>query len=597
MAGGKETPRQKMIGMMYLVLTALLALNVSKAVLDAFVAIEENIQKANIVQVDRGDGFYVDVRSELAMLSNDEDSKLKRQKLNYVLKQMDKIDEATGTMIEKIDNLKIKLLNESGENVGTVKEGDEENILWSKYDGKEKPCLPTRMHLMAVQAKDQYDIPMQIICGTAEGGDIKNIKGEGAKLWKDYNDFRSKIVELAGTYEWAGDKFTVAPKHINDFKDNQDLKKKVEDMIDKSKANLKEDRQVLIDLYMGLTKLEKSEVHGVEGVHWVGATFDHSPLVAALASLSSMQQEILSARALAMAHWKSKVSVGEYSFNTIKSLAYGPSIANKGDSVELQVMMAAFDSDNQPKVEITSSDMEASVKYPGNGQGLVSFKTGNGNNMTIEGTVSIKNKFGVTKTEKWSHDIIIMQPQGSIELPEMNILYRGYPNQVQATASGYDQTRLTGDGVDIRNSSDGYIVKPTTSGRTATLRVSGVNNVTGRTAVLKTVQYRVRNLPKPSMYAGTVESGETVSKPTLCSITRLFSRYPSSIPLKATFNVDKYRITVSGMNRSVEGSGPVLSSDAKSLLCQAQPGSTVTIEGKFVGMGYAGNMQTIIRVR
>ena len=44
MAGGKETPRQKMIGMMYLVLTALLALNVSKSILDAFVNIEENIQ-------------------------------------------------------------------------------------------------------------------------------------------------------------------------------------------------------------------------------------------------------------------------------------------------------------------------------------------------------------------------------------------------------------------------------------------------------------------------------------------------------------------------------------------------------------------------
>ena len=35
MAGYKETPRQKMISMMYLVLTALLALNVSKEILDA----------------------------------------------------------------------------------------------------------------------------------------------------------------------------------------------------------------------------------------------------------------------------------------------------------------------------------------------------------------------------------------------------------------------------------------------------------------------------------------------------------------------------------------------------------------------------------
>ena len=54
MAGGKETPRQKMIGMMYLVLTALLALNVSKSILDAFVNIEENIQIGNITEHERG---------------------------------------------------------------------------------------------------------------------------------------------------------------------------------------------------------------------------------------------------------------------------------------------------------------------------------------------------------------------------------------------------------------------------------------------------------------------------------------------------------------------------------------------------------------
>ena len=36
MAGGKVSPRQKMINMMYLVLTALLAMNVSREVLDAF---------------------------------------------------------------------------------------------------------------------------------------------------------------------------------------------------------------------------------------------------------------------------------------------------------------------------------------------------------------------------------------------------------------------------------------------------------------------------------------------------------------------------------------------------------------------------------
>ena len=44
MAGGKETPRQKMIGMMYLVLTALLALNVSKEILNAFIIVNTGLE-------------------------------------------------------------------------------------------------------------------------------------------------------------------------------------------------------------------------------------------------------------------------------------------------------------------------------------------------------------------------------------------------------------------------------------------------------------------------------------------------------------------------------------------------------------------------
>ncbi len=47
MAGAKETPRQKMIGMMYLVLTAMLALNVSKEILEAFVSVNDNMVTTN----------------------------------------------------------------------------------------------------------------------------------------------------------------------------------------------------------------------------------------------------------------------------------------------------------------------------------------------------------------------------------------------------------------------------------------------------------------------------------------------------------------------------------------------------------------------
>ena len=45
MASGKLSPRQKMINMMYLVLTALLALNVSKEVLNSFLKLTEELRE------------------------------------------------------------------------------------------------------------------------------------------------------------------------------------------------------------------------------------------------------------------------------------------------------------------------------------------------------------------------------------------------------------------------------------------------------------------------------------------------------------------------------------------------------------------------
>lgn len=58
MAGVKETPRQRMIAMMYLVLTALLALNVSKDIIDAFLVVNESIELTNDKLVERLEDTY-----------------------------------------------------------------------------------------------------------------------------------------------------------------------------------------------------------------------------------------------------------------------------------------------------------------------------------------------------------------------------------------------------------------------------------------------------------------------------------------------------------------------------------------------------------
>lgn len=60
MAHGKESPRQKMIGMMYLVLTALLALNVSAEVLNAFILIDNSLRTTTANTEKKNNSVYTE---------------------------------------------------------------------------------------------------------------------------------------------------------------------------------------------------------------------------------------------------------------------------------------------------------------------------------------------------------------------------------------------------------------------------------------------------------------------------------------------------------------------------------------------------------
>ena len=187
MSGGKETPRQKMIGLMYLVLLALLAMNVSKAVLDAFVAIEKNIQVGAVTQFERGNSSWKD----LVEAAQDKTNPQKVEKVKYYLTIIDKINKIAGERIEEIDLLKVDLLEKCGEDVKTVKLDGPENVVWIPYS-KSEPLKPGLYNLMAIQAKDQYDVPMHEVIGQ----DLEPVTGSGKALFENYNKYRDyNIVE------------------------------------------------------------------------------------------------------------------------------------------------------------------------------------------------------------------------------------------------------------------------------------------------------------------------------------------------------------------------------------------------------------------
>ena len=106
MALPKE-PRQKMINMMYLVLTALLALNVSAEILNAFKTVNRSIDNANSVLTANNKIIY----TSFAEKATKPESKEMAEKWKP---KADKVKQLADNMVAKIETLKIKIKEYGG---------------------------------------------------------------------------------------------------------------------------------------------------------------------------------------------------------------------------------------------------------------------------------------------------------------------------------------------------------------------------------------------------------------------------------------------------------------------------------------------------
>ena len=84
--------------------------------------------------------------------------------------------------------------------------------------------------------------------------------------------------------------------------------------------------------------------HGEE-YPWIAGQFDHSPMVAATTIFTSLRSDIIGVETLASKLISERVDAPVFNFNKIEPLAFSTSsYINQGDSVELSVMIAAYDS-------------------------------------------------------------------------------------------------------------------------------------------------------------------------------------------------------------------------------------------------------------
>src|SRR5690349_18170065 len=117
-----KEPRQKMINMMYLVLTALLALNVSSEILNAFVTVNNSITKSNDVIAGKNKVTYDAFAEELKDQTTQAKAAIWAPKADQVKKYSDEV-------FTYIEGLKAELEKEAGthESHG-VKEINADNI-------------------------------------------------------------------------------------------------------------------------------------------------------------------------------------------------------------------------------------------------------------------------------------------------------------------------------------------------------------------------------------------------------------------------------------------------------------------------------------
>jgi hypothetical protein len=216
------------------------------------------------------------------------------------------------------------------------------------------------------------------------------------EIWNAMLDYRNEICQLICESGNAISKidsmkdskgknvnFTFSDPKINKFKDKDDLLAQLEPALKSLAVDNKPtgEMDIIREVYLSLTKNEMVP-EGEKMLHWIGKTFDHAPSVAVLASLSSIQKEILTARATAVAYLQEKVGAGEYSFNKVMALAFpDQAVVNGGEEFTMSVLMAAFDTERQPIVKPDQGTASPSKQ----GKGIVKLRAPNSGEMKLTG--------------------------------------------------------------------------------------------------------------------------------------------------------------------------------------------------------------------
>ncbi len=564
MAGGKETPRQKMIGMMYLVLTALLALNVSKAVIAAFITLNDKVEVSTKAIENKNGAIYQGFTEKILALSTTGGSvdEIKKWQANaHEVKQ--EADKAVSFLLNLANGM---ILEAEGEDKDWVN-----HDMDVEYDGVKYAQVLSS--LSTIENFDNYDIPTNRFVGP----DPEKPNELGLSIRSTLIAYRNLLCEKMGTYKDGKRNYTFTAPESRDG-----LKAAL------ATAN-PEDTSKIVQIFtlLGYPETVKGHDEGDEDVQWVAAMFDHAPIVAAAAMFSALKSDVRNAESVVSQHMLEKVDAPMFNFNKIEPMAFAPTAyINQGDSLPLTVTIAAYDSTEVAKINygVDGDTLPERWKETTGVIGLPGNKPGT---HIVKGVIMVEQK-GELVPKPWKFNYTVGQPMGVVALPEMRVLYRGYNNIVEGTASGFpaDKVSLSGSGCKLVKKGQTWVATVGSGIREAKISVNGRKD-NGSSVTLGSFVFKVKALPSPTVYMGGVTQGQNPGLSTVKANAnaKISCRYDESIPLTGVvFKVIKGSVSVDGiMAKGKIGPGGKLDAKAKKVLAQSR-GKQVTILVSYRGL-------------
>jgi gliding motility-associated protein GldM len=517
MAGNNLSPRQKMIGMMYLVLTALLALNVSKQVLDAFSKINNGIVKTTKNFSLKNDDVYNEFN--LAAETNPTKAGPWKDKAFSVKSKSDSI-------VNMIQSLKFNLVMLAEKKV--TLEGENLND-----EGKPQPLKDITFNDLNESQKSKNIINIKKKKDRLTSGNFLVKEPNGQMLVDKLESFRDYSLSL-----------------IDDEFLSNSISETMSYEAEKVNVGAKKSNQT-----------------------WLERNFFDMPLVAAVTLLSKVQTDVRNTESDVINYLKQEIDAGSLKFTSADAIQIATSnYVFLGDSFKADVFLAAKDTTQNPLIYVGDYEVGEDGKYKmvGNydsipvvsGKGKYSVKASSEGYKKWGGLISMKTDAG-TKLYPFEGEYQVAKASLVVSPTKMNVFYilashplkegaLGNPIDVSVPGVPRDKLSVSCDNGVVKKVGGGWEVFPKSTGKA---KISVTAEIDGKRRNMGSLEYRVMRTPKPEPKFLGSKNKKVKKSQLLSSNAKLYAELSNFV-----FDI-KYRIT--GFSVDVTQRGELVTKFAK----------------------------------